>query len=747
MKPIALHCTLATAFTALLALASPEVAAAQSFGEQISVIEVEIPVRVLRDGEPVRGLAPEDFEVFDDGEPREIVNFRTIDLARMRETIPKESDPTALDESRREASAPAVREGRDILLVFDFVFSRQHKLKRSVDGAREMIAEQLHPQDRVAIAFLTGGGANLVLGFTDDPRQIGFALDAVEGLFERSGQQVAESLGRLRSSLGEGGNRVARLNDRFGATAAVAMLGATDDLPGVLNGTEGGSVFGAGAVDGHRAGGGFSDPLLNRIGSGDDPFRISASLAAAGQGSAFRTVTQELARLATLLRDVRGQKEMLYLSEGFPSGLISGFASPERARILRYLEDMFEAMRRAGWTLHAVDVGGIPSALGERGFSADALHAMSSGTGGTLLENYNLIERATAEMIERTSVTYVLTLRPGDLTADGRFHSLEVRLRDRPRGTRLLHRPGYYAPKPATSKSSLERQLDTAELLLGEREIDELGVRVRAGALPIVGGAADGGDGVPAAGVSLVPFVIEVPTRRHLDASRRQPLEFELQAYAVDPRGGVQDLWLRNLRLDPRQDLGETLERGGFRVLGGMVLPPGEYRLRVLARERGDGRTALSTLPLTVPARGETLLPLDPLVVDRSGDWLELGALPGGGADPAEPIFRPQGHLLVPPVSAVSTRGQRLELMVPVATREAVELSGRLRALDGPAAEAPIRFDDAPLETAGDIAVYSAWIDATLAPGDYELEVTARRSDEEDGTTGSRRVARLTVLD
>lgn len=725
MKPT----VLAAALTALLSISAPAVAAAQSFGEQIAVTEVEIPVRVLRDGEPVRGLGPEDFEVLDDGEPREIVEFRVIDLTPRAQEA-RSPSPSAVPAAERGDS----RQGRSILVLFDFVFSRSHHLRRSLVGTRRMIDDQLQPEDRIAVAYLTGTGANLVLGFTENREEIGYALDAVEGLFHRNRQRYSESLHRLKTSQGDDRSRIARLNDRFGATAAVAMLGGADDLPSSLSAAGSGVAFGAGAWGGGTAGGGeFNDPIVDRIGRGGNPFELTRSLALSAQTSTVRTVSRELSRLATLLRDVRGQKEMLYLSEGFSSGLI------QDALVLRYLQEMFESLRRSGWTLHAVDVGGIPDPFSESGFSAHALHYMSNETGGIVLENYNLTHQATAELIERTSLTYVLTIRPRELRDDGRYHPIQVRLRDRPRGTRLLHRPGYYAPKPASDRSSLERRLDTAELLLGEREIDELGVRVRAGALP----AGDGTATAPAA----VPFVIEIPTRQRLDLSGDRPLDFELQAYAVDPHGGVQDLWLRRLQLDPRDDLGSTLARGGFRVLGAVSLPPGEYRLRILVRQTTTDRLSLSTSDVDVASVGETLLPLDPLVVDRSGDWLELGAFQDGSGGSLESVFRPQGRLLVPPVSAVSTRGQRLELVVPVATRGPVELSGRLRALDGPAAEAPIRFDDAPLETADGIAVYSAWIDATLAPGDYELEVTARRPDGDDATTGSRRIARLTVLD
>ncbi|MFW6175970.1 MAG: hypothetical protein ACOC7L_04020, partial [Acidobacteriota bacterium] len=159
----------------------------ERFGEEISITEVEIPVHVVRRGEPVRGLTAQDFEVLDDGEPREIVGFRVIELDR--------AAPTREDAAREAGEAPAPSaEGRRILLLVDFLFSRPHQLERCLLGARDMIAEQLHPADRVGVAYLTGGGANLLLGFTSDREELDAALGVVQSLLDRKPEAVREEL-------------------------------------------------------------------------------------------------------------------------------------------------------------------------------------------------------------------------------------------------------------------------------------------------------------------------------------------------------------------------------------------------------------------------------------------------------------------------------------------------------------------------------------------------------------------------
>ena len=63
------------------------VSAAEEFAERIVVTEVEIPVRVLVDGRPLRGLDADDFELFDRGVRQEILSFEEMDLAIAGEKV------------------------------------------------------------------------------------------------------------------------------------------------------------------------------------------------------------------------------------------------------------------------------------------------------------------------------------------------------------------------------------------------------------------------------------------------------------------------------------------------------------------------------------------------------------------------------------------------------------------------------------------------------------------------------------
>jgi hypothetical protein len=196
----------------------------------------------------------------------------------------------------------------------------------------------------------------------------------------------------------------------------------------------------------------------------------------------------------------------------------------------------------------------------------------------------------------------------------------------------------------------------------------------------------------------------------------------------VDALEGVQDLWVRSLRLDLGK-VGERMARGGIRVLGGLALPPGDYRLRTLVRDPATDRVSLATTPLSVPADGGGLLPLQPVVIDRSGDWLELVALPSGpGGASGEALALGPTHV-VPPVAPEVRGGHWLEFLVVTAGEEEVELSGRLLDADGRelAVAGVVEFVDRLGAEDPRLARHlGRAVTAELAPGHYRLEVSAR---------------------
>jgi VWFA-related protein len=151
--------------TILLGASVPRAAEGQGFAETTEVVAVEVPVQVLRDGEPVRGLTADDFEVFEGRKKVGITGFEVVDL---------EAPATA---ARAEAVPAAAR--RHFLLLFDFSFSGPQSIARGREAARKLVLG-LHSADLVAVAtYHASTGPKLALGFTSDRRQVDSALDSL----------------------------------------------------------------------------------------------------------------------------------------------------------------------------------------------------------------------------------------------------------------------------------------------------------------------------------------------------------------------------------------------------------------------------------------------------------------------------------------------------------------------------------------------------------------------------------------
>lgn len=591
-----------------------EPAAGQRFYEEVTVTEIEIPVHVVRKGTAVEGLKREDFEVYFDGEPAEILGFgeagrTTVARLDRPETVPR---PVATPTTRRQP--------RRILLFFDLVFAQRHDLQRTLHGVREMTSRQLDPEDRVALVYLGGSGAKILVGFTQDRDELDIGFDFLAAILDARIEDAGVHLLRLRRHPEEeapAASELASLSQRFGSTAAIALgdrlvpgadvsylvrrVGspADDSIPDLASQRAEGFRPGDDAAFG-------ADPARTRL-LPDSPLEMSDSLARSIEGSAVRVLAGEIGRLAMLLGDVPGPKEMLYLSAGFSSSILEGFdqmrEASNQARVLRYLEEMHEALLRNGWIVHGIDVEGIPAA-GQAGFSAHALFHIANETGGQLLENYNRVDHATRTLLRRTRVTYLLTIRPpDDLAADGRRHSIDVRLTNRERGTRIHHRPAYYADRGRESLSPAERELQTIREWLGDEEHNPLAVAAHAGRVS----EAERSD--------RARLMIEIPgvVITGGPASKRVPVG--IQVLVLDSQGSVQSTWAKDVVVD-LAEAGPRLQDGGLRLFADLDVPPGPHRLRTLVRMPARSERSLLTTPVAQSWQ-------DPASRAR-GEWLEL---------------------------------------------------------------------------------------------------------------------------
>src|SRR3954470_3789644 len=129
--------------------------AQQTFSGATNVVAVEVPVQVIKDGEPVRGLTAKDFEVYDGRRKVNVTGFELLDLAA----------PAGLPSAQVPVAAR-----RHFLMLFDLSFSEPKSIVKARTAAADVV-DGLHPTDLVAVATYSSlSGPQLVLGFTPDRR-------------------------------------------------------------------------------------------------------------------------------------------------------------------------------------------------------------------------------------------------------------------------------------------------------------------------------------------------------------------------------------------------------------------------------------------------------------------------------------------------------------------------------------------------------------------------------------------------
>jgi VWFA-related protein len=680
---------LASASLALLAVvAAPAARAAQpTYSATASATVVEVPVQVTKDGEPVRGLKAEDFELYDGRKRVTPTGFEMLDLA-------------ATQGAAAQSAQMPVSARRHFLLIFDLTFSEPSAISRARAAAKQMLAA-LHPADLVAVAtYSTVSGPQLLVGFTPDRRQAALGIDTL-GLPE----------------LFTPGTDPLRLVVAPTTTLRPTAAGTPDDTQ-MMQSIEHWGVAGS------RGDRGYDEQVI-------------------------RNFTKSFTNLAHVMAGIDGRKYVVFLSEGYDSSLVTGHDIQRRAEMndqeetiqaaselnqdipesgsdqdygnthtLDAIERMLEEFRRADCQIQAVDIAGLrllaPEGRATPRNGRDSLLNMAKSTGGELYENVNDLAAAMGQMLRRTGVTYVLTFQPGELPNDGSFHKLRVELKNAPHGTQVVHRVGYYAPRPFGERQPLERVIDTASTVMG----DEGGnLETSVVTAPFV----NGGDR------AYVPVVIEVPGASLLAGAKAKDgkLPVEIYVYAVDHDGAVQGFLTQNFGLDVSK--GEAaLRQGGLKFYGHLELPKGSYALRTLVRNDASGATAVRVTSLEVPAAGEPAL-LPAFITETPGRWVMVREKQTDGQPAAAYPFMFGDQPYVPTARPVVAAGQALPVIVqgynlPVGAYKAAATVSSLDGKEIPGTALHMKAHEGG--ASGPLRLSGTLQPPTLAPGEYVLHVT-----------------------
>jgi len=682
--------------------ASPHAAQAPTLRASVDQVVVDVVVTDEHGG-VVPALTADDFEIYERGRRQTVGTFSEVSLPLVRPLTA--TAPAAASDVRTNQRRP---EGRIYVLVLDDHHVGVARTGVVQQAAREFLNRQVQAGDLVAVVTTTGvGGA--FQDFTEDAALASAAIDRFVG------RQPGETAALQKTAEDASLARTAQTQAQQAQAQAAAQVGADLSVSqAATNQAE--SAFGARNADPMAVRRNSTAIIADGAITDNDDAAIEALERA-------RITLRTLRTIADGLGGIPGRrKAILYFSEGLP-------VTPRSADLVNEMERVTAAAARANVTLYAFDPRGLDLHMGaelmatgvspssqlqqKRRLSADMLRSLAAETGGAATIDTNDIRDALSRVASESSHYYLIGYAPTDGAHDGRYRSIEVKVK-RP-DLRVRARKGYLAPDDAAAPPASFSGLGPELSELVRRPMSTLGLPLAAMAVPLP------------IELDNVTVTIEVGAQAlgFDERDGRHENTVDLAIVPVGIGGKVYPLVNGHARLSLPPEDAEAVRTLGLRMVERLTLPAGTYQLHIAARETRHGASGSVICDLVVPDRSAPGLTMTPLLVSGTRarkvpsvnrDDRVLRAL-GGGPPTTSRTFRRDETLSayaeVVDVGAAIRRDVELVTIVRDARERDVVHSVRPNASDRaePGHSFPYAID-IPLRT--------------LPPGRYVLRVEAR---------------------
>jgi VWFA-related protein len=572
---------------------------------------VRIDVEVTdRSGKPVKGLRQDQFTVLDSGKSQKVSIFTYSDIEAVETAGQVDAKPIVVPVDVPAGASPEVlndqvRDRRMIVLFFDLTSMQTDDLLRARNAALKFVQKQMTPADLVGVVTF-GVRLSVWADFTNDKAKLEKAINRLSPGAE---QNLADNL------------YAAAQNGEYDVQQYTGAAYTADETEfNVYN----------------------TDQKL-----------------AAVQG------------LAIVLAAIPGRKSVIQFTGGITQ------TGEENRTQLRAATD---AANRADVSIYSIDARGlfaeIPGGdvtanaatgnsmftgasvfhqMDQRQGSRDTLATLSSDTGGRAFFDLGDLSEAFPKIQQENGGYYLLGYYlDSSVKRDGRWRIIRVKV-NAP-GVHVRYREGYYAPKDFQHFEKEDRQQQLAEAMQSDNPVVELPIAVE---------------------ISLFRLndqQIYVPIAAKLSSSAldwaekhgRREAEFDFAAEVRAVPSGRSVAELRDtihVRLDPERF--QQINQTNLLYQGGVVLSPGTYRVKFLARENETGRIGTFEqdilLPPTQPSRitlSTVLLSSQLVPIEKSSEVQTKGQ--GARAKIATSPLEVSGQRIVPSVTRFFTPQQTL---------------------------------------------------------------------------------------
>jgi VWFA-related protein len=576
---------------------------------QSNVVRIDVEV-TDSSGKSIKGLRADQFEISDDGKQQKISSFSYSDIEKV-ETAPQEGAKPIIvpvdneGPGAADAVTDAVRDRRMIVLFFDMTSMETDDILRAHTAAQKFLQQQMTPADLVSVVVF-GTRLTVLSNFTNDKA----ALDkAVAQIVPGAASQIANPLYAAAQN-GEydvqqyTGDAYTPDETEFNVFNTDQKLAAVEGLVNVLA-----------TLPGRKAVVEFTGGITQ---TGEEN---RAELRAA-------TDAANRADVSIYSIDARGM-----------------FATPPGGDVTANAATGTSMFSGAA-VFHQTD---------QREDSRDTLATLSTDTGGKAFFDLGDLSDAFPVIQKDYSGYYLLGYDlPSDVKRDGRWHAIRVKV-NAP-GVHVHYRNGYYAPRDFQHLEKEDRDQQLADAMRSESpEVD----------LPIA---------VETAMFRLSDQQVYVPISAKLSSTaldwakkhdkREAAFDFAAEVLAVPSDRSVAQL-RDTITVHLGEERFQQVTHSNLVYQGGVVLAPGNYRLKFLARENESGRIGTFEQALVVPQRPAARMTLSSVLLSSQlvpvakTNEVQTQAR-GNRAQLAASPLEMEGEKIVPSVTRFFTQQQTL---------------------------------------------------------------------------------------
>ena len=590
-------------FTIASLLAQPVVPQERpTFSTRTNVVVVDVTV-LGSDGKPVENLTKDDFELYEDGKPQPL---QACDPQRLdTKVLPALNAPPPKSLVPREirpsaATLDTARDHRLMILLFDFSSMHPAEQIRATDAAVKFISAQMTPSDLVSI-MVFGSSLQTVLNFTADRDLL---------------------LSTIRSF-------------HIGDSSELASLGDT----------------------------------------GPDPEDDSGLFVADETEFNIFNTDRKLVALEDAARKLSAypqKKALVYFSAGVEktgvdnqSQLRATINTAVRSNVAFYTIDARGLMASApgGDATRTTPVGSkLYSGAGQRALSdsfhnqQETLYSLAAETGGTALLDSNDLTLGITQVQKDIASYYVLSYASSNPAEDGRYRRIQVKMAPRLAAMRLKldYRPGYFAPATFGKMSSSDKETQLQQALESENPLTDLPIAVEVDYFRVEKDKY------------FVPISVKIPgsALSFRSKNRKAATELDFIAEVRNTRRHVASVVRDTIPLKLDDATANEVGRKQIQYATGLTLAPGEYTLRFVARENGEGKVGTFEILFTIPdLSSQNTLRVSSVILSNQREALkqQLAGVKNNKKLLAEsPLIDRSGRKTVPNVTHVFRSGQNL---------------------------------------------------------------------------------------